>query len=75
MPHRERSALSSRTERAAYDAPTGLLLITHPNGNAIGTPDQLEVMAHFIMRAVTRQRLKQHREAWPTHQLDQIADV
>ena len=61
-------------ERAAYDAPTGRMLITHPQGDAIGTPDQLEAMARFILHAVARQRAILD-QGWPKDFLKQIADV
>jgi len=63
-----------RPERAAYDAPTGLLLITHRHNHVHGSLDQLEAMARFILRSVAHQRAILDQE-WPKDFLKQIADV
>jgi len=51
--------------RAAFHAPTGRLLVTHNHNVAHGTLDELEAFARFVMREVTRQRLKNYEATWP----------
>lgn len=63
-----------RPERAAYDAPTGRLLLSGPGWSGIGALDEWEERARFILRAVARQRALLD-QGWPQDFLKQIADV
>lgn len=65
---------SSKSERAAYDAPTGRLLLSDLGWSGIGTLDEWEERARFILRAVARQRAVLD-QGWPQDFLKQIADV
>jgi hypothetical protein len=58
-------------ERAAYDAPTGLLIISGPGWDGIGTPDQWEERARFILREVRRLR-DAAQPAGPVHFLHEL---
>ena len=61
--------------RAAFDKPTGRLIIDWPGGSGIGTLDEWEQIERFIRQERHRARLDAYEGKWPDGFLKQIADL
>jgi len=71
------SALSGNSSsfRAAFDKPTGRLIIDGTSFSGIGTLDEWEQIERFIRQERHRARLDAYEGKWPDGFLKQIADL